>query len=98
MIEGKDRQTTKGQVSEGAWEWSRNKKTTGGGFGAHGALSGGAGRMDGMMEGAVILNSVNWLGIPVLHVRRYCVLCCHLVSCWMSSESVWVAGRSSGEF
>jgi hypothetical protein len=77
VIEGKDRQSTKGQVSEGAWEErmvDQEQETTGGGVGVLGTLSGGAGSMDGMMEGAVILNSVNLLGIPVLHVRRYCVL------------------------
>jgi hypothetical protein len=51
----------------------QEQETTGGGVGVLGTLSGGAGSMDGM-EGAVILNSVNWLGIPFLHVRRYCVL------------------------
>jgi len=49
----------------------QEQETTGGGVGA---LSGGAGTRDGMMEGAVFLNSVDWVGIPVLYVRRYCVL------------------------
>lgn len=72
MIEGKDRQTTKGQVSEQAWEErmvDQEQETTGG-VGVLGPMSGGAGIIDGMIEGAVFLNSVDWAGIPVLHVRR----------------------------
>jgi hypothetical protein len=53
VIEGKDRQTTKGQVSERAWEErmvDQEQETTGGGVGVLGALSGGAGNIDGMMR------------------------------------------------
>jgi len=84
VIEGKDRQTTKGQVSEQTWEKrmvDQEQETTGGGVGVLWALVWGAGSIDGMMEGAVFLNSVDWAGIPVLRVRRYCVMPPWLVGC-----------------
>ena len=43
----------------------------------------GAGSIDGDDEGVVFLNSVDWAGIPVLHVRRYCVPAATLAR-WMS--------------
>jgi hypothetical protein len=50
---------------------------------ALGALSGGAGSIDGMIEGAVFLNSVDWAGIP-RPSRSTLLRVAATLACWMS--------------